>query len=178
MILKEDFMTEFDGHCNAYSSYMVIGVKLKDLLKALNEINPELCVGSGRLGKNSISFEISGELPSLINDITAKLHCKGFADIDSWYGAGYFEASYDGKEYNDYTAKWEDGSPERRDYDYPDYDYDSEDSNPDVDMDWDAFVLITDNESGENFCTGEGAIDYEQLQYWTEVVKTHHKNSK
>ena len=175
MITEKEFLTEFNGHGNAYSSYMVIDVKLPDLINALNEIDPDMCVGSGVVSENgkSISFEICKCLPDLIVDITAKLHCKGFADIGAWYGSGYFEASYDGGEFNDFTAEWEDDNPDRRDYNYPDYDYDDEENDADVDMDWDAFVLITDNESGEIFHTGEGACSYEVMQQWEDLVDTH-----
>lgn len=175
MITKKEFLTEFNGHGNAYSSYMVIDVGLQDLIKALNEINPDMCVGSGVVSKNgkSVYFEICKELPDLIADITAKLHCKGFADIGGWYGSGYFAACYDGEEYDDYTADWMNDCPERHDYDYPDYDYDDEDNDADTDMEWDAFVVVTDNETGEVFYTGEGAVDYETMLMWEELVETH-----
>ena len=168
MITKKEFLTEFNGHGNAYSSYMVIDVGLQDLIKALNEINPDMCVGSGVVSKNgkSIYFEICKELPDLIADITAKLHCKGFADIGGWYGSGYFAACYDGVEYDDFTAEWEDDNPYRRDDDCTDCDDDD-------DTLWDAFVLITDNESGETFHTGEGAVDYESMLMWEDLVDNH-----
>ena len=175
MITENEFLTEFNGHGNAYSSYMVIDVELSDLIKALNEINPDMCVGSGKVSetKRSIYFEVCKELPDLISDITSRLHCKGFSDIGGWYGSGYFEASFDGEEYNDFTAEWTDDSPSRRDWDYPNYDYDDEDTDADEDMLWDAFVTITDNESNETFYTGEGAIDHETLEMWEDLVDTH-----
>ena len=76
MVTEKDFLTEFNGHGNAYSSYMVIDVELKDLIKVLNDIDPDMCVGSGQVSDNgrSIYFEICKELPDLICEITEKLH--------------------------------------------------------------------------------------------------------
>ncbi len=171
MITEKEFLSQFNGHGNAYSSYMIIDVKLVDLIKTLNDINPDMCVGSGQISKNkrSIYFEICKELPDLIYDITGKLKCKGFADIGGWYGDGYMEASDCGKEYNDYTANWANmDQPDRRDFDYED-----PDEIDDEDIEWDAFVDVTDNESGEIFHTGEGCISYESMKMWEKIVDTH-----
>lgn len=165
MITKKEFLTEFNGHGNAYSSYMVIDVKLDDLINVLNEIDPDMHVGSGVVSDSgrSICFEICKQTPDLISTITSKLHCKGFADIGAWYGAGYFTSSYDGGEYNDFTAKWRDNSPDRQD---------------DDDMEWDAFVVVTDNESQETFYTGEGACDKDTMEMWKNLVDTHRQDKK
>jgi hypothetical protein len=175
MVTEKDFLMEFNGHGNAYSSYMVIDVELKDLIKVLNDIDPDMCVGSGQVSDNgrSIYFEICKELPDLICEITEKLHCRGYSDIGAWYGAGYFTASCNGEEFDDFSAEWEENMPDRRDWDYTDYDYDNEENDADADMLWDAFVLITDNESGETFHTGEGACDHEQMEVWEDLVMNH-----
>ena len=177
MITKDSFMNDFDGHGNAYSTYMVIGVSLKDLIGALNEINPDMCVGSGKIDKRhrAITFEICKESPDLIYDITKKLNCQGYADEGAWYGTAYFMAAKNGKDFNDFKAEWRDGSPDRRDWENPDYDYDAEFSNPDEDMLWDAFVLITDHQTGAKFYTGDGAIPYEDVDMWSELVNKHRK---
>ncbi len=165
---EKEFMTEFNGHANAYSSYMVIDVELSELLKTLNNINPDMCVGSGVVSKRGISFEICKELPDLIYQITKELNCKGFADIGGWYGAGYFLAAKDGEDYDDFSAYWTDGNPERRDWEYPEPENIS-----DEDVDWDVFLFVKDNGSGEIFYTGEGAVDYESMKMWKELVDSH-----
>ena len=168
MITKESFMEQFNGHYNAYSSYMVIDVKLDELVRVLNEINADMPVGSGQISKTgrSIYFEACKEMPDLMQNISEKLQCVGFADIGGWYGAGWFEAYENGKEYNDFTAKWEEDMPCRRDWD-------TDEDLSDEEIEWDAFVEITDNKTKETFYTGEGCIDYEALQMWKELVNTH-----
>ena len=181
MITKQDFLTDFHGHGNAYSSYMVIDVKLDDLIAALNKLNPDMCVGSGRISETgrSIHFEICKESPDFIGDITYELHCIGYADMGAWYGEAYFVAYKDGAEFDDFKAEWRDDCPERRDYDYGPDDEVDEDGEPlseeelDQKMDWDAFVTITDNFSGEKFETGDGAISYDQLDKWKDLVNNH-----
>lgn len=164
MITKSSFLKQFNGHGNAYSSYMVIDVKLEALIRVLNEIDPDMCVGSGQISDTgrSIYFEICKELPELMADISEKLHCKGFADIAGWYGDGHFEAYADGEEFNDFTAKWDDDQPIWLNKDAED-----------EESEWDAFVTVTDNQSGETFYTGEGAISYESALMWKELVETH-----
>ena len=171
MITKEDFLQEFNGHGNAYSSFMVINIKIDDLIKALNDIDPNMTVGSGTVSEtekgSSIYFEICKRTPDLIYNITEKLKCKGFADIGGWYGDGYMVAANCGKDYDDYTAVWADeDQPCRRDYDV-DKDL------PDEEIYWDAFVEVTDKESGESFNTGEGCICYESMKYWRDIVEKH-----
>lgn len=173
MITKEDFLTDFNGHGNAYSSYMVIDTNVDVLVKVLNDIDPDMCVGSGQISETgrSIYFEICKRLPDLIHVITSKLNCKGFADICGWYGDGYMEASDCGLSYDDYTAEWaNEDQPERRDYDHED-----PGSISDSEIEWDAFVDITDNGSGEIFHTGEGCISYDTMQMWKDIVEKHQK---
>ena len=167
MITKETFLKAFNGHGNAYSSYCVIGVTLDDLLKTLNELNSDMCVGSGQVEDKCIRFEICKESPDLIFPITEKLHCKGFADIDGWDGYSYFTACQNGKKYDDFTAGWIDESPCRRDWDY-----DNANELGDEEIEWDAFILVVDNESNVEFYTGEGCVDYETLNRWKALVKT------
>ncbi len=168
MITKEKFLTDFNGHGNAYSSYKVINASLNDLIDALNDIDADMCVGSGKIESNAIYFEICKELPDLIQPITEKLHCVGFADIGDWYGSGYFVAYKDGKEYDDFTAAWDENCPERRDYDY-----ENGESLSDEEVDWDAFVTVTDNPTGVTFQTGSGAVNYEIMSGWQELVNRH-----
>ena len=163
MITKNDFLQEFNGHYNAYSSYTVLMTNMDKLIDVLNEIDPDMVAGSGKADDKSISFEICKQMPNLISDITEKLNCVGFADIGGWYGAGYFVATENGTEYNDFTAEWTDDSPLKRD----------DDDVPDEEADWDAFVTITDNKTGVIFYTGEGAVDYETMQMWENLINTH-----
>lgn len=167
MIRKEEFLKEFNGHCNSYSSFMVIDVEIDDLIRVLNEIDPDMCAGSGIISGRSISFEICKESPDLIYDITRKLHCRGYSDIDGWYGDTYMEAAKDGEPFDDFKAEWTNGAPERRDWD-------TDDTNkPDEEIDWDSFVTITDNATGETFNTGGGAVDYKTMTYWKDIVDKH-----
>ena len=157
MTTWKTFMKLFEGHADAYSSYMVIGVTLHKLIEVLNEIDPDMVVGSGKVSNTgkSIYFEICKETPDLIHKITSKLHCRGFADTGAWYGDAYFEASFDGKSFDGFTAKWRDGEP-----------------TSDEDL-WDAFVTITDNESKEVFEAGEGSCDKDAMERWKHLVDTH-----
>ncbi len=157
MITKEEFLLEFGGHANWYSSFMVIDVTLDDLIRVLNEIDPDMCVGSGTVSDTgrSISFEICKEDTSLIYDITRKLHCRGYSDIGGWFGEGYMEAAIDGDMSDDFKAEWTNDEPEKEG------------------TAWDAFVTVTDNESGEIFYTGEGAVDYDIMLHWKEIVDNH-----
>ena len=165
MITRDDFFEEFNGHGNAYSSFMVIGVSVDDLLKALNKINPDMWVGSGYVSESgrAIYFEICKELPELMGEISAELQCVGFADIGAWYGEAFFFAYNCGEDYDDFTAEWQDHQPEL-----------VSDVN-DEEWLWNAFVTVTDNSSGETFFTGDGAIDYESLDKWRELVREHRK---
>ena len=157
MITKATFLKPFGGHGNSYSSFTVVDVWLDDLIDALNAIDPEMIVGSGEIEEHCIRFEVCKTQPGLIHDITAKLHCKGFADTGAWYGPGYFEASYDGAETDEFTAVWESGCPDHR-------------ADEDV---WDAFVIVTDPDTGVIFSTGDGAVSAEDLAYWQDLVRKH-----
>lgn len=150
---------------------MVIDANIDDLVRTLNKINPAMIVGSGQMSHTgkSILFEVCGESPELIHNITRDLNCKGFSDTGSWCGNGYFKASDCGSEYHDYTAKWADwNQPDRRDYDA-----ENPDNTPDEEMLWDAFITVIDNQSKEVFHTGEGAVSYDAMQTWQTFVNTH-----
>lgn len=165
-IVRESFLQEFNGHSNAYASYCVIGVQLDDLLRALNKINSNMLVGSGVVSEKAITFEICKESPELIADITRELHCTGFADIDAWYGEGYFVAYKDGAEYDGFTAVWDDDCPRFRDED-------AEEDAEEEDALYDCFLTVTDIESGVEFSTGCGGVDSEQKAKWEAIVNSH-----
>ena len=152
----------------AYTRYMVTGVRLDDLLNALKEINPDMNTGEIKEEKNCISFEIGRKTPELMQTITEKLHCRGFADIGAWYGSAYFAAYDNGETYDGFTAGWTDGSPERREYDF----INGEDI-PDEDITWDAFVTVTDKETGAVFYTGDGAVSHDEMLAWQEFINRH-----
>ena len=170
MINKNDFLKEFNGHANAYSSFMVFGVTLDVLVDELNRIDPDMCVGSGdvRDDGKAIYFEICKYSPELMQNISKDLSCVGFADIGGWYGEGRFVAYENGEDYNDFTAEWEQDNPRRRYEDFaPGVDV------PDEDMYFDAFVNVTDNRTGIEFGTGEGAACYDTMISWSCLVEDH-----
>ena len=164
MITKKEFLNDFGGHGNTYSSYKVLTNDLDAVIAALNEINPEMCVGSGVVEEGAIYFEICKEGPDLIYDITAKLHCVGFADMGAWYGQGCFEAAKNGKEYDGFYAEWRDDCP------YDRYEEGEDEQNYDV------FVTVVDRETKITFPTGEGAACTDALFYWTNLVNEHPKD--
>ena len=170
MITKSEFLTEFNGHSNAYASYVVShpNVTVDDVIDVLNEINPNMCVGSGVVNGMSISFEICKVTPDLIYNITEKLcnkgftECRGFADMGSWYGDAYFIAVKDGDNTDEFYAEWT---------------YDDQAAINGDDEYFDAFITVTDL-NGVTFHTGEGAIDEERLKYWQGVVNKHQPKKK
>ena len=167
---KTDFLAAFDGHSNAYARFKVIDVKLDDLVTALNKLRPNGCFGSGQISDRGIYFEGCKESPDgLLSELTAELHCKGFADIDAWYGSPYFVAYKNGTEYNDYTASWGYGSPSP----YMMYMPVVPDGNEDMCDEWAAFVIVKDNESSEIFYTGAGCVDTETKELFADIVKNH-----
>ncbi len=166
MVTKEEFLQEFNGHGNAYASFQVMNVSLDDLIGALNRLRPNGCFGSGKVDDKSIYFEGCKELPDeLLPELTEELHCRGFADIGSWYGEPYFIACENGYEYDDYTAEFEEGFPSP-------YDPDSFEEENDCD-EWDVFVTVTDNLTGATFNTGEGCVDTETKKMFEDIVSKH-----
>ena len=161
-LTKEMFFAPFDGHGNAYSSYMLIGVTVDEVINMFNKTNLveyAESIGSGKYDEagGSVSFEICKETPALIYDMTGILNCKGFADMDTWYGTPCFLAADNSKDYDDFTAKWETDNP----YEYED------------DGIWDAFFSVTDKKSGAVFHTGFGAVDEETKEHMEEIVIQH-----
>lgn len=164
MITKKEFLNDFEGHGNAYSSYKVLTTDLNAVITVLNEINPEMNVGSGVVEEGAIYFEICKKSPDLIYDITAKLHCVGFADMGAWYGQGCFEAAKNGNKYDGFYAEWRDDCP---------YDRYEEGEN---EQNYDVFVTVVDRETKISFPTGEGAACTDALFYWTNLVNEHPKD--
>ena len=186
MITEKDFFNDFDGHNDAYSTYMLIDVKPEDIINVLNEIDPDMCVGSGVISETarSVSFEICNKSPEFIQKITEKLHCTGFADTGSWNDAPHFVAYKNGEEYNNFTAEWTDDGPSKNCYDTFDEEYDEEYETdetyeefckriPDEDAFWDIDILITDNETGETYHCGEGLLEYDDCLYFRDLVEKH-----
>ncbi len=166
MLTEKEFLTEFNGHENAYASFILIDVKLNDVIDALNELRPNGCFGSGKVDEHSVYFEGCKELPDdLLPVITAKLHCRGFSDMGSWYGDPCFAACENGYDYDDYTAVFTDNSP---------YPYDADTDEDDCD-EWDVFVTVTDNRSGVEFFTGEGCISTDAKEMFEDIVSKHRK---
>ena len=163
MITKESFLTEFNGHVNRYSKYLVLNTTIDAVVDVLNAIDTNMCVGSGEAIDGHVSFEICKESPMLIYKITKKLQTIGYADT-SW-DETYTVCAKNGEDFDDYTADWE-----------PDMHYLREDDfEEDEEPIWDAFVIITDKSTGAIFYTGGGAVDSEVEQYYAEMIKKHSK---
>ena len=156
MITKEEFEMEFGGHGTAFSTFMLIDVTEDQVIDTLNAINnPEYLIGSGSVIESepeygdhtAVRFEISGALPDFLHDLTKELHCRGFADMGSWYGDIWWEVSRDGGDDLSFVnACWEDGYPE------PYIPWGDEEK-------YDATFIIQDKESGISFVSGEGCVD-------------------
>lgn len=155
MITKENFTTEFDGHFDRYSCYLIIGTTINDVITFLNSYNGDICIGSGEEENGNVHFEIINDSPNLVYNITKALNTIGYADTD-WY-ATYTVCAKNGKDFNDFTAEWEEDGFYYRD---------------DDDL-WDAFVKITDHQSGAVFHAGAGAVDEDTMLYYKDIVKTH-----
>ncbi len=165
MITKDEFLKDFGGHGNSYASYLILNTTANDVIRVLNEIDPDMCVGSGiEHTDGSVSFEICKELPNLVYDITHKLHTIGYADID--WNVTYTVAAKDGSDFDDYYAEETYGSFCLND---DNYDEDDEEAL------WDAFVTITDKSTGVQFYTGAGAVDREIMEYYQEMIDKHRK---
>ena len=161
MITRESLFRDFNGHNNRYCTYMLCGVSVEDVLSALNYIEGimgrDLCLGSGREEDNAVTFEGSKESLDLIYPLTRMLDCTGYADT-AWDEV-CLVAAKNGKDFDDYYALWTDGQPCFNDPEDPRY--------------FDAFVTIIDRETGAEFATGAGAVDYDQMIYFADIVDAH-----
>ena len=171
MVDKETFFKEFNGHGNYYSSYKLIDVDAKSVIKMLNEVYEEkdMAIGSGdestEKGHRVVSFEICKELPDAICSFTEVLNCRGFADIGAWFGEGYHVFSVNGEESDDYEAYWKGDSPYLREEDG--YEEDDEDAL------YDAFMYLIDKKTGIRFDTGDGAVDRDIVEGYQEEIYNH-----
>lgn len=164
MITITSFMTPFQGHANAYSTYRLIGKKLsiKNVVNRLNIFHiHDKAVGNGKIENldndwNCVTFEICKESPSLIYDMTSAAGCIGYAD--DWDGH-YILATKNGKDFSNFTTRW----------DGPDMPYERDDGTKDCPL-FDAFVKITDNESGYTFEAGTGACEKFTVDYYQALV--------
>ena len=159
MITRDSFLEDFGGHGNSYSSFMVLNTTIDEVVAVLNSIDETMNVGSGWEHDGHVGFEVNGALPSLIYAITAKLHTIGYADTD--WDVTYTVCARDGEDFDDYTAEWDDGLHYLRDDGFDEEEL------------WDAFVLITDHETGAVFYTGAGAVDGDIERYYADMVKKH-----
>ena len=163
MIIKENFLTEFVGRANQYSSFLILNTSVDEVIRVLNQIDPDMCTGDGYIDGNHVGFIIFKCYPELIYDITERLQTTGYAD-EEWE---YYKTccARNGEYFRDYAIDWEEeGLPCRNDYGKEDED--------DEDVSWDAFIDITDNETGAVFHSGGGAVDYETMLYYKEMVDT------
>ncbi len=165
----KDFLMEFGGHANRYTSYMLIGkdINAQKVLDVLMELDPEMCVGSGyetaskKEGHTVVGFEICKSTVEL-NDITKKLNCIGYADED--WDCNWFEASENGSSMDNFIAKWDEGMP-----------YVREDDGDDC---FDAFFTVTDGTTGDEFHSGAGCVDESTKAMFTGIVKLHQELPK
>jgi hypothetical protein len=174
MITKESFFTEFNGHSNAYSSYMLIGVTPEQVIDMLNARGYDWDVGSGEYDEanKTVSFEICKEGPDKICDFTADLHCNGFADMGSWYGEPEFCYARNGVESDEYYAYWKDGqAPEP--YSDSGAEEDALEDGEEVEQLWDVDVIFVDPESGASYLFGEGALSTDIKERFEEMVNSH-----
>ncbi len=159
-ITRKSFTKSFDGANSSYSSYLLANTTIDKVLDVLNNKNileydrlkEDFC--DAREENGNVSFIIFGEFPTLIYDLTYELHTTGFADTD--WDVTYTIVSKDGKDYEGYSAEWLDGCPCAREDDC-----------------YDAFVIITDEETGAVFNTGAGAVGEDILKYYADMVRKH-----
>lgn len=158
-MIKNDFFVEDHDIWSSYSSILLLGVAANQVIDALEKIDPKMEVANGYEFDGGAGFDVFGELPDLVYDLTEKLHCIGYADT-AW-DAYYIVVAKNGKDYDGYTASWEvddngDAKHHLRD-----------------DGEWDAFVVLKDKKTGIVFDTGAGAVDSETEQYYASIVYSH-----
>lgn len=161
MITKEEFLMEFAERGNQYSNFLILNTSVDEVIRVLNQIDPDMCAGDGYVDGNHVGFIIFDYYPELVYDITKELHTTGYAD-EGWE---LYEicCARCGKDYDGYSACWTDGP----------YLHDSDDDEDDEYATWDAFFDIVDNETGIVFHTGAGAVDKDTMLYYKNIVDNH-----
>ena len=164
-VTKEQFYEEWNGAGSSYVNILLIGTWPHKVIEQLNEMRKAW--GFSRLdvvggeehehnGIGYVSLRIFGVKPEIINRLTFRLFCKGYADIG--WDETYTICAYRGQPSDDYTAEWNNHAKREEDGLY------------------DAFVTITDP-TGIKFYTGGGAVDKEVEQYYSNMVEQHRKNA-
>lgn len=162
MITKTQFTSTYGGHSVPYTLYKVFDTDVDQLVETLNEINTKMPVSDGREEDGAIMFEVEGEYPALLNIITAKHHCTGYAYWGDWDGeGGWFGAYKDGKEYDNFTAEFVHNTPSRT----------SEDKNEEEST-WDVDLVVVDPD-GCSFLIENGCITEDAMKKWRCFVKEH-----
>ena len=156
----KDLMLPFNGHCNSYSSYLLLNVTPQQVLNMLNRLDID-DAGNGYVvdGKH-FGFEIEKSEVNLIYIFTKELNTIGYADT-AWDEV-YTLVAKNGEDYDGFTAKWTDGSP-----------YNREDELEGDKGLWDAFITYVDNETGAEFNTGSGVVEKEIVDMYKKVIDAH-----
>lgn len=180
---KSDFFKE-TGHGNWYVHFELIGKELTvdKVIDLLNKIydNDELwTISEGKVkeanGFTVVSFDKhKGNIDDIdrmtsmleCDRITSMLECSGYAEIP-WEDDYFIVHSENGVRKNNegFVAEWAENMPYARE----DYNNDV----PESDREYDAFIRITDKNSGVSFQSGRGAIGSGPLKLLTDFVDKH-----
>ena len=160
MITKEEFLRKIAGRANRYSSFLILNTSVDEVIRVLNQIDPDMCAGDGHVDGNHVRFIIFKYYPELVYDITKELHTTGYAD-ETWQEFVTCCAR-NGENFKDYSIKWADENGPSR--------YDPDEPGADEEVLWEAFIDIVDNKTGAVFHSGTGAADYDLMMYYKNMV--------
>lgn len=172
MLTEKDFWEETTGYANQYSSFLIIGASLDQVLEAINSLrnphfDPKTRAANGYerpCRKKAFGFDIWKSSPSLIYYLTCYIHNHFGIDVVGYADEGWeeyeFEAAKNGDAYDGFTAGWTQHGL------YEDGVF--------GDGYMDAFFEITDKESGVTFATGAGCISKEDEERYAAIVDAHH----
>lgn len=171
---ERDFFKE-TGHGNWYVHFELIGKELTldkviDLFHKIYDNDELWTISEGKVkeanGFTVVSFDKHKGNIDDIDRITSMLECSGYAEIP-WEDDYFIVHSENGvrKDNEGFIAEWAENMPYARE----DYNNDV----PESDREYDAFIRITDKNSGVSFQSGRGAIGSGPLKLLTDFVDKH-----
>ncbi len=158
-----DLMQPYDGHCNSYSTYLLLNVSPQQVLNMLNRLDIDGAGNGYILDDRHFCFEIEKSEVNLIYIFTKELNTIGYADT-AWDEV-YTLVAKNGEDYDGFTARWTDGTPYNREGE----------SNGDKGL-WDAFITYVDNENGAEFYSGAGVVEKDIVDMYQRVIDAHRFN--
>lgn len=161
MLSKEDFTRTCTEFPTGFSSFLIIGRGIDEVFDVLVAEDENMCAVNAEETDGNTYFDAFGVFPDLVYTITGKLHTTGYANTG--WDATYTICAKNGDDFEGYIAEWSDGSA-------PDYGTDEIEGD---NGEYDAFVTITDTESGAVFKTGGGCVSRDEAEAYEDMVQKH-----